>query len=76
MGVRTRWLHGDLQWLVLTFLRPGRPDSVPRGRALLLFLAEFARTRHYDFMDWRDPRPALARAGNVAASLVRLARRR
>ena len=75
-GVRTRWLHGDLQWLVLTFLRPGRPDSVPRGRALLLFLAEFARTRHYDFMDWGDPRPALARAGNVAASLVRLARRR
>jgi len=73
VGVRTRWLHGDLKWLVLTFLRPGRPDSVPRGQALRLFLTEFARTRHYDFVDLRDLRPAVARAGNVAASLGRLA---
>ena len=74
-GVRTRWLHGDLKWLVLTFLRPGRPDSLRRGQALWLFLTEFARTRHYDFADMRDPRPAVTRAGNVAAALMRLARR-
>jgi predicted ATP-grasp superfamily ATP-dependent carboligase len=75
-GIRTRWLHGDLKWLVLTLLRPGRPDSVPRGQAVRLFLTEFARTRHYDFVDVRDPRPVVARAGNVAASLIRLARAR
>jgi predicted ATP-grasp superfamily ATP-dependent carboligase len=59
-GIRMRWLRGDLRWLRENYGRVGRPDSVPRRRALFTFLAEFTRTRHYDFWDWRDPGPAVA----------------
>ncbi len=60
IGVRTRWLHGDLRWLRDNQRRIGRPDSVSRTRALSSFAAEFLRTRHLDCVDWRDLRPALA----------------
>jgi predicted ATP-grasp superfamily ATP-dependent carboligase len=59
-GVRTRWLHGDLRWLRDNYSRAGRPDSVSRGRGLRTFLAEFARTRRYDYFDVRDMGPAIA----------------
>ena len=59
-GVRTRWLLGDVFWLVRNYRRQGRPDSVPRGRSVWLFITEFARIRHYDHLDWRDLRPAAA----------------
>ena len=71
-GIRTRWLHGDLRWLRENQGRIGRPDSVSRSRSLWLFFSEFARTRHYDFIDWQDPRPAIAELRNTAASSVRL----
>ena len=60
IGVRTRWLHGDMRWLRDNQSRVGRPDSVSRTRALSSFVAEFVRTRHLDCVDWRDLRPALA----------------
>ncbi|HMK97635.1 MAG TPA: hypothetical protein VK425_08835, partial [Acidimicrobiales bacterium] len=47
-------------WLLENLRRPGRPDSVPRGRAVARFLAEFARRDAYDFLDWRDMRPAFS----------------
>lgn len=59
-GVRTRWLRGDMRWLRNNYGRAGRPDSVPAARALAMFAAEFARTRHYDCLDVRDPGPSLA----------------
>ena len=65
-GVRTRWLAGDLRWLWDGALQQGRPDSVPLGRGLWTFASEFARTRHYDFVDRRDMRPALAEAWDTA----------
>ncbi len=70
-GVRTRWLLGDVFWLVGSFRRQGRPDSVPRARSAWLFLAEFARTRHYDHLDWRDPRPAVAELKRIIAVTTR-----
>ena len=59
-GVRTRWLAGDLRWLWDGVMQSGRPDTVPLGRGLLTFTGEFFRTRHYDFVDPRDMRPAFA----------------
>jgi predicted ATP-grasp superfamily ATP-dependent carboligase len=59
-GVRTRWLGGDLRWLRGNLAQAGRPDTVPAPRAIWTFLSEFVRTRHYDFVDRRDMRPALA----------------
>lgn len=67
-GVRMRWLQGDLRWLRENFRRAGRPDSVSRGRSFWIFGTEFARTRHYDFLDWHDLGPAKAELLSVAAS--------
>jgi len=67
-GVRTRWLAGDVRWLRDTFSRAGRPDTVSRSRALWWFGSEFFRTRHYDFVDWHDMRPAMAELGSAAVA--------
>jgi predicted ATP-grasp superfamily ATP-dependent carboligase len=66
-GVRTRWLAGDLRWLWDGVLQAGRPDSVSPARGVWTFTSEFFRTRHYDFVDRRDMRPALAEIKDTAA---------
>ena len=64
---RTRWLDGDLRWLWDGVMAGGLPDSVPLGAGLRTFTSEFFRTRHYDFVDRRDMRPALAEVWDTAA---------
>ena len=59
-GVRTRWLAGDLRWLWDSAARPDRPGGVAPVRGLWTFTSEFFRTRHYDYVDRRDMRPAIA----------------
>ena len=59
-GVRTRWLGGELRWLAANILRPSALGRVPTTKALWQFTSEFARTRHYDYIDRRDIWPALA----------------
>jgi predicted ATP-grasp superfamily ATP-dependent carboligase len=66
-GVRTRWLHGELRWLRDNNGRAGRPDGVSRARGIWTFLAEFARTRHYDYVDLHDLEPAMAEMRYTAA---------
>jgi hypothetical protein len=68
-GVRMRWLRGDMRWLRDNHRRAGRPDSLPRGRALWTFAAEFARLPHYDCWDRRDLRPVLAEIRTTAAAI-------
>lgn len=75
-GVRTRWLLGDLRWLHENLFRNGRPDTVPRSRGLWLFASEFARTRHYDYIDVRDPGPAIAELQSIVRSFRGIARRK
>jgi predicted ATP-grasp superfamily ATP-dependent carboligase len=60
VGVRTRWLVGDLAWVARSWQRAGHPDSVPVPRSLWIFASEFFRSRHYDFFDLRDVRPGIA----------------
>jgi hypothetical protein len=74
-GVRTRWLQGDIRWLLVNQGRPGRPDSVPRFQSFWLFASEFARTRHYDYFDWRDPKPYLGELKESAHAVRSLLRR-
>lgn len=58
VGVRTRWLHGDLRWLRQNWQRTAdRPDGMSRARSLYAFGAEFFKTRHYDYFDRSDPKP-------------------
>ena len=68
-GVRTHWLHGELRWLHDNWQRPGRPDSVPRGRALWTVASDLVRARNYDCFDRHDMRPALAELRYTAASI-------
>lgn len=65
-GVRTRWLHGDLRWLRKNWHRAGRPDGMPRARMIYTFIAEFARTYHYDYFDRHDLKPFFAELRHTA----------
>ena len=70
-GVRTRWLHGELRWLLANYRRVGRPDSVSRSRALWTFTSELARTRHYDCIDPHDLGPAMAELRYTATRVLK-----
>lgn len=76
IGVRTRWLRGDMQWFRANFRRVGRPDSVSRKSALWIFGTEFLRTLHYDCLDRHDLGPILAEWGHTIADIRRSLRRR
>jgi predicted ATP-grasp superfamily ATP-dependent carboligase len=69
VGVRMRWLGGDIRWLVRTLRMPPGPDVEPKLRAIWLFGSEFLRMPHYDYISLRDPVPAIA----ATAELVRRA---
>ena len=71
-GIRTRWLHGDLRWLTENYQRIGRPDSISRSRSVIIFAAEFARTRHYDYFDKYDLRPFAAEIRHTAKVALKL----
>jgi predicted ATP-grasp superfamily ATP-dependent carboligase len=71
IGVRTHWLHGELRWLRDNWRRVGRPDSVPRSRAVWTVAAELVRTRNYDCFDRHDMGPALAELRHTATSVLK-----
>ncbi|HEY7833166.1 MAG TPA: hypothetical protein VIG30_06325 [Ktedonobacterales bacterium] len=71
VGLRLRWLGGDLRALRLALARPAAPDAPTPGHALATLLLGALRPAGYDSLDWRDPRPTLA----AAAHLIRRALR-
>jgi predicted ATP-grasp superfamily ATP-dependent carboligase len=75
-GLRMRWLGGDVRWLRSTLGSQGRPEAVPALHAIGSFCAEFLRPAAYDYVDRRDPGPALAAAASWAARAASAARRR
>jgi len=74
-GLRMRWLGGDVRWLRSTLGSQGRPEAVPALHAIGAFCAEFLRPAAYDYVDRRDPGPALAAAASWAARAAAAARR-
>ena len=75
-GVRTRWLHGDMRWLWQNWNRQGRPDGTSHAKGLCAFVAEFARSYHYDFFDRHDVKPFLAELRYTARVLGEMRRSR
>jgi predicted ATP-grasp superfamily ATP-dependent carboligase len=72
IGLRVRWLGGDIRYLKETFASQGRPDVVPVARALGSFAVDFLRPTAYDYLDMHDMRPAAQATWN---SLLRPVRR-
>jgi predicted ATP-grasp superfamily ATP-dependent carboligase len=61
-GIWMRYLRGDFATTLETFNQRGRPGVVPPWQALLEFASSFAVPMKYDYIDWRDPAPALLAA--------------
>jgi len=70
VGLRMRWLRGDMRWLRDNRRRAGRPDSVGRAAAALTFATEFLRTPRLDAYDPRDLAPLLAELRVTAHSVL------
>lgn len=64
-NVRLRWLGGDLRWTRESWRAPGRPDVPSVPRAIGTLVVDTLRPTGYDFLDARDPRPAMQAATNV-----------
>jgi len=71
VGVRMRWLTGDLRWLFENLRSPDQSDAVGAPAALATFLGGFAVRQAYDCADWRDPAPLVAEAGRLIERCVR-----
>ena len=72
VGLRMRWLGGDLHRLLESARRRPGPDVLPPGRAMTRFLADFARPAAYDYVSVEDPVPMLAATRTMLADAGRL----
>ena len=57
-----RYLEGDILTTMQTITQRGRPGVTPIPQAFLEFFTAFFIPTGYDYVDWRDPLPALAAA--------------
>jgi predicted ATP-grasp superfamily ATP-dependent carboligase len=70
-GVWMRYLSGDLMTTLATLQQRGRPGVTPPLRAVLGFGLSFCRPMSYDYLDWRDPLPAVKAIGGFARNVLR-----
>jgi predicted ATP-grasp superfamily ATP-dependent carboligase len=59
-GLWMRYLSGDIASTAASLRQHGRPGVNPPARALLDFTASFFLPARYDYLDRRDPLPALS----------------
>jgi predicted ATP-grasp superfamily ATP-dependent carboligase len=69
IGVRMRWLRGDMRWLRDNYRRVGRPDSLSRIRSLWTFAVECLRFPRYDCLDLGDLGPVMAELRTTSAAM-------
>ena len=55
-----RYLEGDILTTMQTITQRGRPGVTPVPQAFLEFFTAFFIPTGYDYVDWRDPKPAFA----------------
>jgi predicted ATP-grasp superfamily ATP-dependent carboligase len=67
VGVRMRWLGGDIQWLRQTLVSRGRPEVLPPGKAVRRFASDCLVPYAYDYMMLGDPRPAVTATTRMLA---------
>lgn len=76
LGVRSRWLMGDLDHLLLRLTRSRRslhlPESAPGRLATLFgFLRAFLPPNRHEVLRWNDPRPFVREVRTWVAALGR-----
>lgn len=73
VGVRSRWLLGDLDHLLLRVFGNGpAPADAPALPVLLIDFCRFLRRdTHYEVESWSDPRPSLYEIRRYASNLLR-----
>ncbi|HVH66977.1 MAG TPA: ATP-grasp domain-containing protein [Gemmatimonadales bacterium] len=59
IGCWMRHLGGDINRTITTFRERGRPGITPPARTVLEFGLSFLKPTGYDYVDWRDPLPAV-----------------
>ncbi|SFT33825.1 ATP-grasp domain-containing protein [Geodermatophilus amargosae] len=64
-GVRLRWLGGELRWVRDTTRARGCPGVPTPLRAVGTVVAATVRPAAYDYLDLRDPWPAVRAVGNL-----------
>ena len=65
-----RYLGGDLVTTRQALKQRGRPGVTPPARAIGEFCLSFFVPMHYDYVDWRDPSPAVRATANFARSML------
>lgn len=58
-GVWMRYLGGDIATTLASMRQRGRPGVRPPAQAILDFCASFFVPMRYDYLDWKDPFPAV-----------------
>jgi predicted ATP-grasp superfamily ATP-dependent carboligase len=66
VGLRLRWLGGDVRWLVESLRARGRPEILPPLTATKAFFGDFLRPSAYDYLRRDDLRPAAAAVSALA----------
>jgi len=59
IGGWMRYLKGDIMTTIAALQQRGRPGVTPPAQAILGFCLSFLMPMGYDYVDWKDPVPAL-----------------
>jgi predicted ATP-grasp superfamily ATP-dependent carboligase len=71
IGGWMRYLGGDISTTAAAIQQRGRPGVTPPLRSILDFCASFFVPMGYDYLDWRDPKPALSASADFARLLAK-----
>jgi hypothetical protein len=70
VGEWMRYLRGDAATTLSALLQRGRPGITPPSQALIDFGTSFLVPMRYDYLDWKDPLPALTATLDFAHYLM------
>lgn len=75
-GLWMRHLGGDIDATIAALFQRGRPGVPSPGKAIFSFFSSFFIPARYDYLDWRDPRPAWTATVGFPQDLLQLAKKR
>lgn len=69
-GVWMRYLKGDIMTTIAALQQRGRPGVTPPAQSIVSFFLSFLFPMGYDYLDWKDPIPALQATTSFTRSWV------